>query len=76
MLYLAHGQLLAPHNNLKQTDFEDKWVRLSVTVGEGWNNFLKSKPGLTNLAGSLAIGGFEAHKINEVFEIFSGKKME
>ena len=61
--------------NLKKTDFEDNWIRLSVTVGEGWNTFPRSKPGLTNLAEAIALGGFEGHKINEVFEIFAGKKV-
>ena len=61
--------------NLKTTDFEDKWVRLSVTVGEGWNAFPKDQPGLTTLASSIALGGYEAHKVSELSEIFAGKQV-
>jgi len=61
--------------NLKTTDFEDKWVRMSVTVGEGWNAFPKDQPGLTTLASSIALGGYEAHKVSELSEIFAGKQV-
>jgi len=61
--------------NLKTTDFEDKWVRLSVTVGEGWNAFPKDQPGLTTLASSIALGGYKAHKVSELSEIFAGKQV-
>lgn len=56
--------------NLLQTDFEADSVEIRVTIGEGWSAFPKSKPGLTRLASSLAIGGFEGHKISELSEIF------
>jgi len=59
--------------NLKKTDFEDDWIRMRVMVGEGWNAFPADKPGLTSLASSLALGGYEAHKISEFSEIFAGK---
>lgn len=61
--------------NLKKTDFEDGWIRMSATVGEGWNYFADKKPGLSSLAGSLASGGFEAHKASELPEIFAGKSV-
>lgn len=61
--------------NLKKTDFEDKWIRLSVAVGEGWNAFPPDKPALTTLASSFTLGGYEAHKVNELAEIFAGKQV-
>lgn len=61
--------------NLKKTDFEDKWVRMDVTVGEGWNAFPKDKPAVQTLAGAFSLGGFEAHKVNELSEIFAGKSI-
>lgn len=61
--------------NLKTTDFEDKWVRLSVTVGEGWNIFPKDQPEILPLARSFALGGYEAHKVSELSEIFAGKNV-
>ncbi len=59
--------------NMKTTDFEDNWIRIDVTIGEGWNVFPKDKPGLTGLAGSIALGGYEAHKASELSQIFAGK---
>lgn len=61
--------------NLKKTDFEDKWVRMSVSVGEGWNAFPREKPALHTLAGAFSLGGYEAHKVNELSEIFAGKNI-
>ena len=61
--------------NLKQTDFEDGWMRMQVTVGEGWNRFASAKPGLSYLAGAIQAGGYEAHKASEMSEIFSGKNI-
>ncbi|MGB0905957.1 MAG: M16 family metallopeptidase [Maricaulaceae bacterium] len=61
--------------NLKQTDFEDKWIRVYVTIGEGWNAFPKKTPGLSALASSLAQGGYEEHQISEFSEIFAGKNI-
>ncbi len=61
--------------NMKQTDFEKGWVRINVTVGEGWNVFPKDQPGLTNLAGSLPLGGFTKHKASELSQIFAGKNI-
>jgi len=58
---------------MKTTDFEDNWIRIDVTIGEGWNVFPKDKPGLTGLAGSIALGGYEAHKASELSQIFAGK---
>lgn len=61
--------------NMKKTDFEDNWINISVTVGEGWNVFPEDKPGLTSLAGSIALGGYEAHAANELSQIFAGKSI-
>lgn len=61
--------------NLKKTDFEDKWIRMSVTVGEGWNAFPKDQPAVMSLAGAFSLGGYEAHKVNELSEIFTGKRV-
>jgi zinc protease len=61
--------------NLKKTDFEDKWIRINVTVGEGWNAFPKAHPEILALAGSFSMGGYEAHKVNELSEIFAGKNI-
>ncbi len=61
--------------NLKKTDFEDKWIRIHVTVGEGWNAFPKDNPALIALAGSFSLGGYEAHKVSELSEIFAGKNV-
>ncbi|WP_371396424.1 M16 family metallopeptidase [Fretibacter rubidus] len=61
--------------NLKKTDFEDGWIRMQVTVGEGWNAFPADKPALTSLAGSIASGGYEAHAVSELSEIFAGKNI-
>lgn len=61
--------------NLKKTDFEDKWIRMSVTVGEGWNAFPKDKPEIIALAGAFSLGGYEAHKVSELSEIFAGKNV-
>jgi len=58
-----------------KTDFEKGWVRINVTVGEGWNVFPKDQPGLTNLAGSLPLGGFTKHKASELSQIFAGKNI-
>lgn len=71
-------QILFQNNvrlNMKKTDFEDKWVNISVTVGEGWNAFPEELPGLTSLAGAIALGGYEAHKASELSEIFAGKNV-
>lgn len=61
--------------NLKKTDFEDGWIRMQATVGEGWNRFASEKPGLTYLASSVQAGGYEAHKASEMSEIFAGKNI-
>ena len=61
--------------NLKKTDFEDGWIRMNVSVGEGWNRFASAKPGLTYLAGAIQAGGYEAHKASEMAEIFAGKNI-
>jgi zinc protease len=61
--------------NLKKTDFEDGWIRLTATVGEGWNYFADKPAGLSDLASSIAGGGFEAHKASELSEIFAGKSI-
>jgi len=61
--------------NLKKTDFEQGWIRLSVNVGEGWSAFPSDKPGLSNLASALSAGGYEAHAANELPEIFAGKNI-
>lgn len=61
--------------NLKKTDFEDGWIRMQITVGEGWNAFPADKPALTSLAGSIASGGYEAHATSELSEIFAGKNI-
>lgn len=61
--------------NLKKTDFEDGWIRMSVSVGEGWNRFASAKPGLSYLAGAIQAGGYEAHKASEMSEIFAGKNI-
>ncbi len=61
--------------NMKQTDFEKGWVRINVSVGEGWNVFPEDKPGLTHLAGSLSLGGFTKHKASELSQIFAGKNI-
>jgi zinc protease len=61
--------------NLKKTDFEDGWIRMQVTVGEGWNRFASEKPGLTYLAGAVQAGGYAAHKASEMSEIFAGKNI-
>ena len=61
--------------NLKKTDFEDDWIRLNITIGEGWNAFPADMPGLTSLASSLALGGFEAHPVSDLSQIFAGKNI-
>jgi len=61
--------------NLKKTDFEDGWIRMSVSVGEGWNRFASAKPGLSYLAGAIQAGGYEAHEASEMSEIFAGKNV-
>lgn len=61
--------------NLKKTDFEDGWIRMSVSVGEGWNAFANKKPGLSYLAGAVQAGGYEAHEASEMSEIFAGKNI-
>lgn len=61
--------------NLKKTDFEDGWMRMTATVGEGWNRFATEKPGLSYLAGAIQAGGYEAHKASEMSEIFAGKNI-
>ncbi len=61
--------------NLKKTDFEDDWIRVNITIGEGWNIFPRDKPGLTSLASSLALGGFEAHPVSDLSQIFAGKNI-
>ena len=61
--------------NLKKTDFEDGWIRMQISVGEGWNAFADEKPGLTYLAGAIQAGGYEAHKASEMAEIFAGKNI-
>lgn len=61
--------------NLKKTDFEDGWIRMQVSVGEGWNRFASEKPGLSYLAGAIQAGGYEAHKASEMSEIFAGKNI-
>ena len=61
--------------NLKKTDFEDGWIRMRLTVGEGWNAFPADKPALTALAGSISAGGYEAHAASELSEIFAGKSI-
>lgn len=61
--------------NLKKTDFEEKWINMRVTVGEGWNAFPKSDPAILPLANAFALGGYEAHKASELSEIFAGKNV-
>lgn len=61
--------------NMKTTDFEDGWIRMSVTVGEGWTAFPADNPALTALASSLSSGGYEAHSAAELSEIFAGKSI-
>lgn len=61
--------------NLKKTDFEDGWIRMTATIGEGWNYFADKTPGLSDLANSIASGGYEAHKASELSEIFAGKSI-
>lgn len=61
--------------NMKVTDFEDEWLRLSVSVGEGEIAFPKDILGLSSLASSLPLGGLEAHKASEIGEIFAGKNV-
>ena len=57
--------------NLKKTDFEDKWINMRITVGEGWNAFPKDNPALLTLANAFPLGGYEAHKASELSEIFA-----
>lgn len=61
--------------NLKKTDFEDDWIRVSITIGEGWDAFPDDKPGLTSLANALPLGGFEAHPVSDLTQIFAGKRI-
>ncbi len=61
--------------NLKKTDFEDGWIRMRVSVGEGWNRFAEEKPGLSYLAGAVQQGGYAAHKASEMSELFSGRNV-
>ncbi len=61
--------------NLKKTDFEDKWINMRVSVGEGWNAFPKDKPAVLTLANAFPLGGYEAHKASELSEIFAGKNI-
>ena len=56
--------------SLLKTDFQTDTIMLRVTIGEGWSAFPKSKPGLSRLASTLALGGFEGHRISELSEIF------
>lgn len=61
--------------NMKKTDFEENWIHVSVTIGEGWNVFPTNKPGLSYLASQLTLGGYEAHKASELAQIFAGKSI-
>jgi len=63
------------HLNMKPTDFEDNWINLSISFGEGWTKFPIESSGLTSLASSLSLGGFKDHPAKDLAQIFAGKRV-
>ncbi|MEM7145007.1 MAG: insulinase family protein [Verrucomicrobiota bacterium] len=59
--------------NLKETDFEDETVRVTVRVGAGRLTQPKDLPGLaTFLEAAFELGGLEEHSLDEIKRIFAG----
>lgn len=61
--------------NLKKTDFKKDWINVSIRVGEGAYKIPDDDIEVRNLAKAFSVGGFEAHPISELSEIFAGRKI-
>ncbi len=60
--------------NVKQTDFEDDVVRVSVRVGGGLLETPKDLPGLPALFNNaFALGGLEAHSADDLQSVLAGR---
>src|SRR3546814_6999209 len=59
--------------NIKTTDFQKDKVWLSVRVDGGTLLATRDDPTRVALAGSLAVGGLQAHSFDDLRTIFAGK---
>lgn len=59
--------------NIKQTDFQKDRVMLSLRVDGGNLLATREDPTKVALAGSIMLGGLEAHGVDELRSIFAGK---
>ena len=59
--------------NIKKTDFQKDKVLLSLRVDGGNLLATRDDPTKVSLAGSLMLGGLEAHSLDELRSIFAGK---
>jgi len=59
--------------NIKQTDFQKDKVMLSLRVDGGNLLATREDPTKVALAGSIMLGGLEAHSVDELRSIFAGK---
>lgn len=63
--------------NLKVTDFEDSIIRIETSIGSGDLEFAGSKEGLSTFFGSgaFALGGLEAHTVDELQSLLAGRSV-
>ncbi|WP_293845097.1 hypothetical protein [Sphingopyxis sp.] len=59
--------------NIKKTDFQKDRVMLSLRVDSGNLLATRNDPTKVSLAGSLMLGGLEAHSLDELRSILAGK---
>src|SRR3546814_13526420 len=59
--------------NIKTTDFQKDKVLLAVRVDGGTLLATRDDPTRVALAGSLAVGGLQAHSFDDLRTIFAGK---
>ncbi len=61
--------------NIKQTDFTNDSVLISIRFGGGQLELPKSQPGLGLLVSSMGAGGLEAHSADELQRLLAGRNV-
>ncbi len=61
--------------HLKKTDFKTDWVNIVVNIGEGTLIVPTENREIIALGSLYELGGFEAHPVTDLKEIFAGKKI-